>query len=57
MIQKGFESFKRKFEPLERDWKQVNGNLNDSKRIRIIRMQIPNTRNGLEAFECKFEAF
>ena len=38
-IWKGFESFKCKFEPFERDFKHSNANLNNSKGIRSIRMQ------------------
>ena len=56
-IRKVFEAIQCKFEPLERDLKQLNGNSKDSKRIHIIRMQIRTTEKGLEAFESKFEAF
>ena len=56
-IRKGFEAIQCKFEPFERDLKQWNGNSKDSKRIRIIRMQIWTTENGLEAFECKLKPF
>ena len=42
-IRKGFETFKYKFEPFEKD-------SNHSKQIRTI-------RKGFEAFECKLEQF
>ena len=60
-IQKAFEGFKRKFEPLS------NPNSNHSKgiqriqmqirTIRSIPMQIPTIRKSFEAFERKFEPF
>ena len=54
------------FEPFEKDWKHSNADLNHSKRIGSIRMQIRTIwkvfksfeRNFYlfdEAFECKFE--
>ena len=52
-----FEAFECKFEPFERDSKHPNSNLNDSKGIQSIRMQIQTIQNGFEAFECKFEPF
>ena len=53
-IRKGFETFKFKFEPFERDSKYSNANFNHSKGILSIRMQILTIRKGFEAFECKF---
>ena len=43
-IWKGFEAFKSKFQPYERDSKHSNANSNHSKGIRSIRMQIQTIR-------------
>ena len=56
-IRKGFEAFKFKFEPFERDLKHSNANSNHSKGIQSIRMQIQTIQKGFEAFEWKFESF
>ena len=66
-VQKWFAEFKIKFKPFKRDSKYSNANSNDSNNsnpnsnhstgIRSIWIQIWNIRNGLEAFECKFESF
>ena len=53
-IQKGFNAFQGKFEPLEWDLKHSNANSKHSKDIRSIRMQILTIRKEFEAFECKF---
>ena len=63
-IGKGFEVFKSKIEPFERDFKHLNANSNHSKGIRSIRNQILYIRNqiliiqmGFAAFEIKFKPF
>jgi len=60
-IRTGFEEFECKFEckfeTLERDSKHSNANLNHSKEIWSIQMQIRTIWKGLEAFECKFKQF
>ena len=70
-IRKGFEAFEWKFEPLEKDLKNSNGNSNHSKGIRSIRMeirtiqkivrsiriQIRTIRKGFEALKSKFDSF
>ena len=50
-IWKRFEAFASKFEPFERDSMLLNVNLNHSKGIRTIRMQIWTIRKGFEPFE------
>ena len=50
-IQKGFEVFESKFDPLKRDSMHSNTNSNHSKGIGTIRMQILTIRMGLVAFE------
>ena len=42
---------------IQRDSKHSNGNLNHSKGIRSLRMEIRTIRKGFEAFESKFESF
>ena len=56
-IRKGFEAFKYKFEPFERDLKHSISNSNHSKGIRKIRIQIRTIRKGFEGFETKFKPF
>ena len=53
-VRKGFEAFECKFEPLEKDSKNSNGNSNHSKGIRSFQMKISTIRKGFEAFEYKF---
>ena len=48
-IQKGFESFKWKFETNSKHW------FTNSKGIRSIRMEIQTLRTRFEAFECIFK--
>ena len=56
-IPKGFEAFKCKLEPFERDSNNSNANSNHSKEIQSIQMQIQTIGKGFESFECKFEQF
>ena len=56
-IRKGFQAFKCKFDPFERDWKHSNVNSNHLNQIRSIRMQIWTLQTRFEPFECKFEPF
>ena len=56
-IQKGFEAFESKFEPIETDCKNSNANSNHSKGIRSIWIQILIIQKRLEAFKYKFEPF
>ena len=56
-MQKGFEAFKCKFEPLERFSKHSNANSSHSKLIESSQMQILTIRKKFEAFKCKFEPF
>ena len=51
-IQKGFEAFECKFEPLEMDSKHSNANSNQSKGIQTIRMQIWIVRTIWKGFEA-----
>ena len=47
-IGNGFEAFECKLDSFEIDSKRSNANLNHSKGIRSIRMQIQTIRKGLE---------
>ena len=49
-IRKGFEAFKCKREPFERDSKHSNRNSNNSKGVRNIQIQIRTTQKGFKAF-------
>ena len=49
-----FEVIEYKLEPFERDSNHSNANLNDSKGIRSIQMQIWNIRTWFKAVESKF---
>ena len=54
-IRKGFESFECKFETFERDSKQSNPNLNHSKGIQIVPMEIGMIEKGFKASESKLK--
>ena len=54
IIQNRFEVFECKFEPFERVSKCSNANLNHSKEIQTIQMQISTIQKGFTAFEKKF---
>ena len=48
-IRKGFKAFESKFEPFERDSKDLKANLNHSKGIRSIRIQIRTIQKGIRS--------
>ena len=60
-IQKGFEAFKYKFDPIEKDLNHSNVNSNNSNaksnhlsKIQSIQMQIRTLQTRFEALDCKF---
>ena len=57
-ILKGFEAFKFKFEPFEKDAKHSNANSNHPKgiqSIQSIQMNIRTIQKGFQAFHCNFQ--
>ena len=50
----GYEAFKRKFEPFERELKYDNSNLNTSNEIRSIWRLLLTIRKGFKEYERKF---